>query len=68
MEFRPYKYVPVAKRAQSRYKVTKLFISGLLKGLTVEEKTFVKLNVGCQYGLPKNGSKYIVTSVEEIVK
>ena len=64
--FRP--YIRVAKKAPSRYKVTKLFITGLLKGLTVEEKTFIKLKVDCEYGIPKSGSRYIVTSIEELQK
>ena len=60
------KYIPVARRAPYRYLVTKLFTTGLLKGLTVEEKTFVKLTVNAEYSIPKSGSKYIVTSVQEI--
>ncbi len=47
-----------------RFQVTKTFISGNLKGLTIKEETNVKFIVGKKYcGF---GSGYIIDKVEEL--
>ena len=43
-----------------KYRVTKHFVDGLLKGLTVTEQTSVKFTLGKQYGY------YIVIKIEEV--
>lgn len=49
-----------------KYRVTKHFIGGLLKGLTDTEITPVRFHVGFVCKHPSGGSPYKVTAVEEV--
>lgn len=48
------------------YEVTKLFISGLLEGLTITETTSVKFEVGFECLKPCGGSPYRIIAVRRI--
>ncbi len=47
-----------------KYKVTRLFIGGILKGLTYTETTSVKFTVGFVCRKPIGGSPYKIIAVE----
>ena len=47
-----------------KYLVTKRFVSGLLRGLTISEKTSVEFVVGRRYNPCVSGSAYVVLRVE----
>lgn len=49
-----------------KYKVTKLFVNGILKGLTYEEETSVKFEVGKVYYPAFGLSSYKVIKCEEV--
>jgi len=48
------------------YRVTRLFVSGLLKGLTYTETTSVKFVVGKRYKGLLGTSDFKIVSVEEV--
>jgi hypothetical protein len=48
------------------YEVTKLFIGGILAGLTIVEKTSVKFAVGFECQKPCGGSPYRIVEVRRI--
>jgi hypothetical protein len=43
------------------YQITKVFTGGILKGLTIQEKTSVKFAVGFECKKPIGGSSYKIT-------
>jgi len=49
-----------------KYKITRLFLDGNLKGLTHTEITSVKFEIGFIPSKPYFGSPYKIISVEEI--
>jgi len=49
---------------EQRYKVSKTFLEGALKGMTIEEQTTVRFEIGKTYGGGWSGSRYKVTGVE----
>ena len=49
-----------------KYKVTKLFINGILKGLTHTKITSVKFEIGFSPKKPYFGDSYRIIFVEEI--
>lgn len=48
------------------YKITKQFIGGLLKGLTITEFTNIKFNTGFVCNKPIAGSPYKIINIEEV--
>ena len=46
------------------YQITRLFTSGVLKGLTYTEVTSVHMPIGFECKKPIGGSGYIITKVE----
>ena len=54
------------KLTPKSYLVTKHFTGGLLKGLTIEETTSVKFEIGFKCPKPCAGSPYIIKNVVEI--
>lgn len=48
------------------YRVTKLFTSGLLAGLTITETTTVAFRVGFRCEKPIGGSAYVITACEAL--
>lgn len=48
---------------QTRYAVTKTFVGGLLKGITIVEETTVKFAVGFVCTMPIGGSPYRIDAV-----
>jgi hypothetical protein len=48
-----------------QYKITKKFIKGVLKGITITEVTPVKFEIGKVYG-PKNGSRFEIVNMKEV--
>ena len=49
---------------KQRYKVRKTFLEGTLKGITIEEQSTVRFEIGKNYGGGWSGSRYKVTAVE----
>lgn len=49
---------------KQRYKVRKTFLEGTLKGITIEEQTTVRFEIGKTYGGGWSGSRYKVTAVD----
>jgi len=49
-----------------RYNITKVFIGGLLKGISIVETTSVKFPVGYVCRNPIGGSPYKITAVERL--
>lgn len=49
------------------YKVTKKFLSGVLEGLTITEKTSVKFVIGKKYSSCVGSSKYVIIDCVEVV-
>lgn len=47
------------------YKITKLFTGGILKGMLMTERTYVKFEKGFSCKRPIAGSPYIIVRVEE---
>lgn len=48
------------------YRITKLFTSGTLEGMTITETTSVRFTVGKIYGGGWTGPRYKVTKIERI--
>lgn len=48
------------------YLVTKRFVSGILDGLTITERTTVRFEPGKRYGGVLGTSSYIVERVEQV--
>lgn len=49
---------------REKWKIVKLFIGGILEGLTYEEVTTVKFELGEEVKKPVAGSPYRIISVE----
>jgi len=49
-----------------KYHVTKVFLSGILKGLSFTEKTSVKFKEGFIYKNPFSSSQYKILKCEEV--
>jgi hypothetical protein len=49
-----------------KYLVTKVFIGGMLKGITITEETSVKFQVGFVCRITSGGSPYRIASVVEL--
>jgi hypothetical protein len=47
------------------YVITKTFIGGVLKGITIEDRSPVSFEVGKTYGGGATGSRYIVNGCRE---
>ena len=50
----------------AKYRITRLFIGGLLDGLTHTELTSVEFSVGFECHKPIGGSPYRIISVERV--
>lgn len=50
-----------------KYKITKLFIGGILENLMIEEETNVEFEIGFTCNNPAGGSPYRIIDVKEIV-
>ena len=49
---------------KQRYKVRKTFLEGTLKGITIEEQSTVRFEIGKNYGGGWSGSRYRVTGID----
>lgn len=49
---------------KQRYTVSKTFLEGALKGMTIKEETSVEFEIGKTYGGGWSGSRYKVTGCE----
>jgi len=49
-----------------KYEIVKLFIGGLLEGLTYTEKTDIQFHINQVVSKPCGGSPYKIVSVKEI--
>ena len=57
-----------ATAARVSYLVTKTFVGGFLKGITIVEETSVRYEVGLTYLKPIGGNPYRIDAVTEVAR